>query len=269
MSRKVSRFADLFAQMSAIQKEIEGLGKEVSNFNALIPGDLEKVDIEQFNADVDSSTEDAETTFYPSMFPDHFDSLPNEPSGSSALDYPYSESYTTSSGYYTAFYDYSTANPTITISMCHFPQSTQVLALLDPLDHRLRECELAKSDEYDNCTWTWGECQAQEPSTLCTNLMPTHIIPWWILRLLLKVKEFLLKLLIAILVALRSLAKGYGLGTLCSEYAHRRRPPCTTMPWNIWPALVVLWGVCWMFYGSPQITDSTWMDMGLGKPLVL
>jgi hypothetical protein len=20
------------------------------------------------------------------------------------------------------------------------------------------------------------------------------------------------------------------------------------MPWTIWPALVVLWGVCWMFY---------------------
>jgi hypothetical protein len=27
------------------------------------------------------------------------------------------------------------------------------------------------------------------------------------------------------------------------------RHPCTTMPWTIWPALVVLWGVCWMFYG--------------------
>jgi len=26
------------------------------------------------------------------------------------------------------------------------------------------------------------------------------------------------------------------------------RPRCTTMPWSIWPALVVLWGVCWMFY---------------------
>lgn len=30
----------------------------------------------------------------------------------------------------------------------------------------------------------------------------------------------------------------------------RIRPPCTTMPWTIWPALVVLWGVCWMFYDS-------------------
>lgn len=30
-------------------------------------------------------------------------------------------------------------------------------------------------------------------------------------------------------------------------YANRQRPKCTTMPWNIWPFLVVLWGVCWMF----------------------
>lgn len=28
-------------------------------------------------------------------------------------------------------------------------------------------------------------------------------------------------------------------------------PVCTTMPWNIKPALFVLWGVCWMFY-PPQ-----------------
>jgi hypothetical protein len=33
-----------------------------------------------------------------------------------------------------------------------------------------------------------------------------------------------------------------------SEFPNKRRPACTTMPWNIWPALVVLWGVCWMFY---------------------
>lgn len=30
------------------------------------------------------------------------------------------------------------------------------------------------------------------------------------------------------------------------------RPMCMTMPWNILPALVVLWGVCWMFYNTPQ-----------------
>lgn len=33
-----------------------------------------------------------------------------------------------------------------------------------------------------------------------------------------------------------------------SEFPCSFRPPCTTMPWTIWPALVVLWGVCWMFY---------------------
>lgn len=36
-----------------------------------------------------------------------------------------------------------------------------------------------------------------------------------------------------------------------SEFPGRIRPPCTTMPWTIWPALIVLWGVCWMFYPSP------------------
>jgi hypothetical protein len=40
-----------------------------------------------------------------------------------------------------------------------------------------------------------------------------------------------------------------------SEYPNRCRPPCTTMPWNIWPALVVLWGVCWMFY-TPLVTPQ-------------
>lgn len=40
-------------------------------------------------------------------------------------------------------------------------------------------------------------------------------------------------------------------GGLCSKFgrfANRQRPKCTTMPWSIWPSLVVLWGVCWMFY---------------------
>ena len=36
-----------------------------------------------------------------------------------------------------------------------------------------------------------------------------------------------------------------------SEFPNRLRPPCTTMPWNVRPALVVLWGVCWMFYSRP------------------
>lgn len=43
------------------------------------------------------------------------------------------------------------------------------------------------------------------------------------------------------------------------EFPNRRRPPCTTMPWNIWPALVVLWGVCWMFY-PPNLSDFLGAD---------
>ena len=43
--------------------------------------------------------------------------------------------------------------------------------------------------------------------------------------------------------------------SLVSEFPNSLRPPCTTMPWTAWPALVVLWGVCWMFYGP---LDSGW-----------
>ena len=32
------------------------------------------------------------------------------------------------------------------------------------------------------------------------------------------------------------------------EWASGRPPLSSTMPWNIKPSLVVLWGVCWMFY---------------------
>lgn len=32
--------------------------------------------------------------------------------------------------------------------------------------------------------------------------------------------------------------------------AMKRLKLCLTMPWTIWPALVVLWGVCWMFYSE-------------------
>jgi hypothetical protein len=43
-----------------------------------------------------------------------------------------------------------------------------------------------------------------------------------------------------------------------SEFPDRIRPPCTTMPWTIWPALVVLWGVCWMY--RPPIGDRLLSD---------
>jgi hypothetical protein len=39
----------------------------------------------------------------------------------------------------------------------------------------------------------------------------------------------------------------------------RLRAPCTTMPWTIWPALVVLWGVCWMFN---EELNWNWGDQG-------
>lgn len=35
-----------------------------------------------------------------------------------------------------------------------------------------------------------------------------------------------------------------------SEWPSGRRPLSTTWPWNIKPSLVILWGVCWMFYGN-------------------
>jgi hypothetical protein len=37
---------------------------------------------------------------------------------------------------------------------------------------------------------------------------------------------------------------------------NRHRPPCSTMPWDILPALVILWGVCWMFYTPPHKSQS-------------
>lgn len=42
------------------------------------------------------------------------------------------------------------------------------------------------------------------------------------------------------------------------EWPDGRRPLNTTWPWNIRPSLVVLWGVCWMFYynGSAHVEDS-------------
>lgn len=36
-----------------------------------------------------------------------------------------------------------------------------------------------------------------------------------------------------------------------SVFPNAFRHSCTTMPWTIWPSLAILWGVCWMFYGTP------------------
>lgn len=43
-----------------------------------------------------------------------------------------------------------------------------------------------------------------------------------------------------------------------NEWPDGRRPLSTTWPWNIRPSLVILWGVCWMFYNnvSPHVEES-------------
>ncbi len=48
-----------------------------------------------------------------------------------------------------------------------------------------------------------------------------------------------------------------------SEFPNSIRPPCTTMPWIIWPALVVLWGVCWMFDNRPNAADELQLQLSL------
>jgi hypothetical protein len=54
------------------------------------------------------------------------------------------------------------------------------------------------------------------------------------------------------LVAIRLQVNLQFLLLLCksSKFPDGDEPACMTMPWNILPALIVLWGVCWVFYGS-------------------
>jgi hypothetical protein len=40
--------------------------------------------------------------------------------------------------------------------------------------------------------------------------------------------------------------------TWFTEFAEKPQPLSTSFPWTIKPSLAVLWGVCWMFYGSPD-----------------
>lgn len=53
-----------------------------------------------------------------------------------------------------------------------------------------------------------------------------------------------------------------------SVFPNKRRPPCTTMPWTIRPALVVLWGVCWMFH-NPSIPVNSQLQSNLEVEHVL
>ena len=48
-----------------------------------------------------------------------------------------------------------------------------------------------------------------------------------------------------------------------TEWPGGRRPLNTTWPWDVKPALMVLWGVCWMFYGSPVFQEGNWEQVGL------
>lgn len=42
-----------------------------------------------------------------------------------------------------------------------------------------------------------------------------------------------------------------------AEWPNGQRPLNTTWPWNVKPCLLVLWGVCWMFYGSSGYNTNT------------
>ncbi|CAG9947702.1 unnamed protein product [Clonostachys rosea f. rosea IK726] len=60
------------------------------------------------------------------------------------------------------------------------------------------------------------------------------------------------------------------LDDLCLEFPHAVRHLCTTMPWTIWPALIVLWGVCWMFKPSvfkPSVTEPMFSIRRCATPL--
>jgi len=52
-----------------------------------------------------------------------------------------------------------------------------------------------------------------------------------------------------------------------SEFANNYRRLCTTMPWNIPPSLLVIWGVCWMFYdnGKTPHEDAFWHNSFAGE----
>lgn len=50
------------------------------------------------------------------------------------------------------------------------------------------------------------------------------------------------------------------LAALTYEFPRNMRHLCTTMPWTIWPSLLVLWGVCWMFINSP-FSSHEWSNL--------
>lgn len=51
-----------------------------------------------------------------------------------------------------------------------------------------------------------------------------------------------------------------------TEWPSGRRPLSTTWPWNIKAALVVLWGVCWMFPGDDDSAGGSPWNQAAGFP---
>ncbi|QGI96237.1 hypothetical protein CEK26_009306 [Fusarium fujikuroi] len=49
-----------------------------------------------------------------------------------------------------------------------------------------------------------------------------------------------------------------GLSEPIFEFPNNIRHTCTTMPWTIFPALLVLWGVCWMFIIGSSQPEPEW-----------
>lgn len=59
--------------------------------------------------------------------------------------------------------------------------------------------------------------------------------------------------------------------TWFTEWPGGRRPYNTTWPWDVKVSLLVLWGVCWMFYGNgmprkPQAAEFFSANFGTGQP---
>ncbi|KAG4283414.1 hypothetical protein FPRO06_07793 [Fusarium proliferatum] len=49
-----------------------------------------------------------------------------------------------------------------------------------------------------------------------------------------------------------------GLAEPIFEFPNNIRHTCTTMPWTILPALLILWGVCWMFIIGSSQPENEW-----------
>lgn len=92
---------------------------------------------------------------------------------------------------------------------------------------------------------------------------PKELQPPWVIHVL-EVLEVVLDYLSRQLASWQRLLYLLSVLFFFSEFPEGGRPPCTTIPWTIWPALVVLWGVCWMFYPGDSTASGTaeWHEQG-------